>query len=113
MSRHRAPKVCGRPGCPNLTEGRDPKCPQHTPSPFEGHRERRRQMTGVTSGWAEDKHRKRALERDRYRCVECGAEATEVDHIVPIMQGGTWALDNLQSLCDFHHRRKTQRDLRH
>lgn len=36
-----------------------------------------------------------------YRCVRCGRENCHLDkdHIVPIYQGGSDALDNLQPLC--------------
>jgi 5-methylcytosine-specific restriction protein A len=40
-------------------------------------------------------------------CRECGAEATDVDHIVPRAEGGTDDDANLQSLCHRHHSRKT------
>ena len=55
--------------------------------------------------------RRRALERDGYRCrqesIEC-AGRLEVDHINPIHRGGdTYHLDNLQTLCRHHHLRKT------
>jgi len=46
-------------------------------------------------------------------CVQCKKEgrlrqAQEVDHIVPIQQGGDrWDINNLQSLCKHHHSQKT------
>src|SRR5205085_6052161 len=45
-----------------------------------------------------------ALERDRYRCRYCGKEAGEgialvMDHVVPVVAGGTNDLDNLVSAC--------------
>lgn len=47
--------------------------------------------------------RKRFLvfKRDRYRCRICGATGVEleVDHIAPVAEGGSDALDNLQTLC--------------
>lgn len=49
--------------------------------------------------------RQRVLIRDRHRCVQCGARATDVDHIEP---GDNHDLDNLQSLCDPCHTAKTQ-----
>jgi hypothetical protein len=41
------------------------------------------------------------LKRDRYRCCMCNRAGLElqVDHKVPVAQGGTDALDNLQTLC--------------
>lgn len=41
-------------------------------------------------------------------CVVCGEPVEQVDHIVPISQGGDrlkWS--NLQSLCATHHSQKT------
>ncbi len=47
--------------------------------------------------------RKRFLvfKRDKYRCRICKATGVEleVDHIVPVAEGGSHALDNLQTLC--------------
>jgi hypothetical protein len=41
------------------------------------------------------------LKRDHYRCCMCKRSGLElaVDHKVPLAQGGTDALDNLQTLC--------------
>ncbi|HXP88793.1 MAG TPA: HNH endonuclease [Bryobacteraceae bacterium] len=41
------------------------------------------------------------FKRDRYRCCMCKRSGLElhVDHKVPVAQGGTDALDNLQTLC--------------
>ena len=40
---------------------------------------------------------------NKYKCVECGATNKErilhIDHIIPICQGGTDELDNMQTLC--------------
>ncbi|WP_161325612.1 HNH endonuclease [Lactiplantibacillus plantarum] len=37
--------------------------------------------------------------------------ATSVDHIVPLFAGGKpYDWDNLQSLCDYHHALKSQRE---
>jgi len=56
--------------------------------------------------------REKALERDGYRCVKCGRQASEVDHIVPIALGGSmFDLNNLQSLCSECHKWKTLSDL--
>ena len=47
--------------------------------------------------------RAEALERDGHACVNCGAPATEVHHIVPRARGGRDVLGNLASLCDECH----------
>lgn len=39
------------------------------------------------------------LYRDAYRCALCPRGASEVDHIVPLVDGGTDHPSNLRSLC--------------
>lgn len=74
------------------------------------------------TGWAGSNRRSRlpgnwktlrrdALRRDHGRCVaakadgtRCPAFATDVDHLVA---GDDHSLSNLQSLCAYHHKRKT------
>lgn len=55
--------------------------------------------------------RVRVLRRDGYRCqardslgIQCGDPANQVDHIV---HGDDHDYDNLQSLCRWHHARKS------
>lgn len=49
--------------------------------------------------------RAQILSRDGYRCRMCGARASDlgvslqVDHVIPVDQGGTDDLDNLAALC--------------
>ena len=53
------------------------------------------------------------IQSDGYKCVKCGAWATEVDHIVPIQTPEGWDRrydwDNLQSLCVNCHNEKHKR----
>ena len=53
--------------------------------------------------------RRLVFRRDLARCQLCGAEGgmLEVDHIVPISEGGTNDLTNLRTLCRGCHARET------
>lgn len=54
---------------------------------------------------------KRTRERQLFDhpLCQCGAIATDVDHVTPIEAGGdVWAWSNLQSLCQICHGRKTR-----
>ena len=49
-------------------------------------------------------------------CVKCESKgritaATEVDHVIPLHQGGTDDFDNLQALCHDCHAEKTAQDM--
>ncbi len=48
--------------------------------------------------------RHECFKRDNYKCVECGNSNKEsilhADHILPVSQGGTDELSNLQTLCE-------------
>lgn len=51
--------------------------------------------------------RKAVFERDEYRCARCGGFLDlEVDHIVPLILGGEDSLENYQTLCGQHNRKK-------
>jgi 5-methylcytosine-specific restriction endonuclease McrA len=56
---------------------------------------------------------RKRIQVDGYRCVKCGAIATEVDHIIPIQTPEGWErrydLGNLQSLCTRCHNAKHKR----
>ena len=61
------------------------------------------------------KLRQSILKRDSYLCQECLRNgkyqvAEDVDHIVPLTQGGTDDESNLQSLCHECHKIKTARE---
>ena len=73
-------QVCARP----IPSGS--RCSDH-PRPLRGSSRRWR---GI---------RARILKRDAYRCRYCGGEATHVDHVLPVDQGGTDSPDNLVAAC--------------
>jgi 5-methylcytosine-specific restriction endonuclease McrA len=57
--------------------------------------------------------RTKALERDEYKCTECGLTNEEsiqkfgrglhVHHIIPRVEGGSHRLENLRTLCEACH----------
>lgn len=73
---------------------------------------------GATRTTAAEWKRLRGLAKRRlpYWCAQCGAELVtgrgglELDHIVPVAEGGTDGLDNLQWLCSACHAEKSRRE---
>lgn len=94
-------RPCSASGCANLKP-----CPTH---PDLGRWGGRGSSAARGYGYAWQQQRKRALERDGYACA-CGAAATQVDHVVPKVNGGTDDLDNLASRCDGCANTKTGRE---
>lgn len=44
--------------------------------------------------------KKQVFERDKYRCLKCKTHIDlSIDHIIPIIKGGSSRIDNLQTLC--------------
>ncbi|WP_316886413.1 HNH endonuclease [Ralstonia thomasii] len=64
------------------------------------------------TGSAGVRQRKRIRERDNYHCKKCGVPVLkgEVDHKVPLEEGGSNDDSNLWLLCDECHKEKTARD---
>jgi 5-methylcytosine-specific restriction enzyme A len=64
------------------------------------------------NGWEAQRTRVRIRERDGYSCRACkrATRVGEIDHVVPIENGGSEQDDNLQLLCTECHRKKTARD---
>lgn len=58
--------------------------------------------------------RNRVAERQGVLCARAGCEQrwTEVDHVVPLELGGAEADENLEGLCEAHHKEKTKADVR-
>ncbi|MBE9214761.1 HNH endonuclease [Plectonema cf. radiosum LEGE 06105] len=55
--------------------------------------------------------RKYVFERNNYQCQSCGKQNAEsqltIDHIIPLVRGGSNDISNLQTLCFTCNRQKT------
>lgn len=109
-----APKICSYAGCTALAhEGTRCDNPVHKIISSWNENEKQkgnRHERGYGYKW--EKIRAKVLKRDRYLCCQCLVKqvykaAKDVDHIVARCDGGSDTLDNLQSLCQPCHRKKT------
>ena len=56
------------------------------------------------------KIKKAVFARDQHKCRKCGAtDNLEIDHIVPLVRGGSNDLNNIQILCMHCNRTKSDR----
>jgi 5-methylcytosine-specific restriction protein A len=93
---------CHQFGCYELVEAGKSYCSRHA-------REQRKfrgssHQQGYGAKWR--RLRNMVLARES-NCRECGAPATDVDHILPRKKGGRDTFENLQALCHSCHSRKT------
>jgi 5-methylcytosine-specific restriction enzyme A len=86
-------RPCAQAGCPALVRGPGARCPAH-PRP------------GYSADWPAIS---KAYLRTHPACevTGCGAAATDVDHRVARVNGGSDAWSNLEALCHPHHASKT------
>jgi len=116
----RASKPCRHPGCPNLIPGGADRayCEEHERERQQRYDRERGSAAARGYGATWRKLRKMVLARrplceDPFGIHEARDEvvaSTEVDHIVPLRDGGGNELDNLQALCKSCHSRKTARE---
>ena len=107
-----APKhPCGHPGCGALVERGKSRCKKHQSEVSRQQNALRPTVTAQGYGHTWRKLRRMVLNRNPL-CAECGAIATEVDHIVPRKNGGENVDSNLRALCKPCHSRKTMRETR-
>jgi len=106
------PKPCGRTGCGELTYGT--YCDKHQQEADRDYNHRQRDRTAQSFYESTAWRRVRRIKlSDSPLCEECKrggtlVAATVVDHIMPIRQGGAkLEMDNLQSLCQSCHSRKS------
>lgn len=99
----RAAKVCNKIGCPEIVTGAN-YCPEHllpARGPAWANSTRNRKNP---PGW--DRTRKSVLFRAKNECAYCGGHANEVDHVIPVSQGGSHNITNLVACCTNCNRQK-------
>ena len=112
MSSHLKVCYCGRRALPGSS-----RCERH-PAPVQSQSERL-----AAQPWREGysdplfaRNRPLAYKRDGGRCVRCGFEvgprAYICDHVLPLSDGGSSELGNLQTLCTACSKVKTRLDRR-
>lgn len=105
----RPARACRWPGCANLVYGSGPPyCAEHLAMK---RRERDADRPSAAERGYGAKWRKLRAKylKQHPRCVQCGAKATVVDHIVPRAAGGSDDWVNLQALCKRCHDAKTMK----
>lgn len=94
-------------GCHEFATTRG-RCPEHQPKPWATRSAS--WQSGSTRKWREARDQQL---RDETHCRRCGTKATEVDHILPLSEGGSkWDKANMQSLCEDCHKAKSLEDRR-
>lgn len=105
-------KGCDAKGCPAIVETGRRYCIDHQRQQYKQRDAVKTEARYSTAYW--QRLRASALAREPL-CRECARHgavtaAQVVDHITPIQDGGTDALDNLQALCQSCHNAKTRRE---
>ena len=96
---------CLASGCPNPAV-RGGRCEEHAKQ-YRAQSDQARPSAAERGYDAKWRRVRAQFLRHHPECAVCGAEATVVDHVVPLSQGGTHEWANLQPLCVACHNRKT------
>lgn len=101
-------RLCLEPRCPRVATARG-RCDEYRRAiERERSRARREATSGVYKRRKWEMARRAVLARDPICKVCDNALSTEVDHIIPLAQGGEpYRLDGLQGICSPCHWRKT------
>jgi 5-methylcytosine-specific restriction protein A len=98
-------RLCLEPRCPKPAHYRG-RCPTHART--RNHHTHHHRAIYNSKRW---QTLRRHILHHQPLCTHCGAIATDVDHIIPITQGGPiWAKANLQPLCNPCHSHKTRHE---
>ena len=109
-------RICAYPTCRALVrEGTGSRCPTHQAAVDAQRRasDRARSMDSFRIYSTPEWRSFRALVLAAHpRCVDCGALATDVDHLIPVREAPDRALDpsNVVSRCHPHHSARPSRE---
>lgn len=104
-AQRKALRPCAVPGCPEIAV-KGGRCVRHATEWARNVDSRR--PSARERGYGSDWRRRRAeVLRACPYCMQCGALATVVDHIIPLRAGGSSDASNLQPLCQTCHNKKT------
>ena len=104
-------KICSVPGCPEVVLNSNGKCADHRRKARKEADKRTGRIRG--SRWTTIR---RTVIREEPFCKDgsvCGgtAPSTEVDHIIPLFEGGhPTARENLRGICGPCHNKKTREE---
>lgn len=107
----KAKKICAHHVCNTAILQGNRHCPDHK-QPVQIHT---KSTIYKTARWQKLRALRLRMEPLCRICSSYGitTEATTVDHIVPIQDGGElWDIDNTQSLCNRCHNEKTGKEIR-
>lgn len=101
---------CAQHGCPELTDER--YCDSHAGLRRQAWQTSHRKARRQGSGWEEQARHKRIMRQHQGICHVCNKPgADQVDHVIPLSQGGTDEDDNLAPIHAYPcHKDKTARE---
>lgn len=104
-------KACGHPGCPGLvTRKGASRCPTHDPGPWGGPTLDERRARTKTPEHRRDRAIVKA--RDHATCYICATHDPQgqMDHVIPVTEGGTDDLTNKAWICSPCHATKSAQE---
>lgn len=102
------PLPCRTAGCPGRAVPGSRYCALHARERRAANRKPDERASAAARGYDRKWRRVRgAFLKAHPECGICGGKAEEVDHVVPLNEGGTHKWSNLQALCKRCHSQKT------